>query len=126
MRTVGLAAAALVVTFAVAISVVLRTHSSEPGARRPTSATSAPTRVVTLSVPEMDCAGCAVGVKVAAGKVEGVYDVKVDLETRLAMVSFDPARTTPEAIADAITRGTGFTAKASSGAKAAHVDRSDP
>ena len=56
----------------------------------------------------MDCAGCEVGIKIAAGKVDGVKDVKTNLETRTADVTFDPSKTNAEAIASAITKNTGF------------------
>lgn len=113
MRRVGLIAAALVVALVIAGGVVLRTQSPKQDAGGATPVAAAQAQVVTLSVPEMDCAGCAVGVKVAAGKIDGVHDVRVDLEARTAVVSFDPAKTSPEAIAEAITRGTGFATKVS-------------
>ena len=56
----------------------------------------------------MDCAGCEVGVRIAAGKVDGVQGVKTDSDTRTAEVTFDPSKTTAQAIASAITKGTGF------------------
>jgi copper chaperone CopZ len=43
-------------------------------------------------------------------RVSGVYDAEVDLKGGTATVTFDPARTTPDAIAAAITRS-GFQAK---------------
>jgi mercuric ion binding protein len=64
--------------------------------------------VVTVNVPEMDCAGCEVGVKIAASKTNGVKKVKTDSDARTAVVSFDPSKTNAEAIASAITKGTGF------------------
>jgi len=64
-----------------------------------------------VNVEGMTCAGCAVAVKMAAGKVDGVTSVDVSLEDNQARVAYDPARTTPRAIAEAITRGTGFTAE---------------
>ncbi len=66
------------------------------------------TRVVTLNVPDMDCAGCEVGIKIAAGKVNGVKDVKTNSDTRTAAVTYDASKTNPEAIARAITKSTGF------------------
>jgi len=62
----------------------------------------------TLRIDGMTCAGCAVAVKMAAGKVDGVTGVNVSLEENQAHVSYDPAKTTPSAIAHAITGGTGF------------------
>jgi copper chaperone CopZ len=74
----------------------------------PAQVVSPQARVVTLNVPEMDCAGCEVGVRVAAGKVDGVTEVKTSSDTRTAEVSFDALKTNAEAIGNAITRGTGF------------------
>lgn len=65
----------------------------------------------TLRIDGMTCAGCAVAVKMAAGRVDGVTSVDVSLEERRASVAYDPAKTTPRAIAEAITKGTGFTAE---------------
>ena len=74
--------------------------------------------VVTLNVPDMFCAGCEVGVKIAANKIDGVKEVKTDSDKRTADVTFDPSKTTAQAIASAITKGTGFkTEVANSGKK---------
>lgn len=73
--------------------------------RTPTAATCA------ISVDGMTCAGCAVAVKMAAGRVDGVTSVEVNLEHRQAHVTFDPAKTTSFAIARAIADGTGFSAE---------------
>lgn len=62
-------------------------------------------QVVTLKVPEMFCPGCEIGVKIAANKVDGVKEVKTDSDTRTASITFDPSKTTPQAIASAITKG---------------------
>ncbi len=56
----------------------------------------------------MDCAGCEVGVKIAAGKVDGVKGVNTDSDKRTVEVTFDPSKTNAQAIANAIAKGTGF------------------
>jgi len=108
MRTIGLAAAALVATLVIAGGLVLRmqAHKQDTSGQAPVAAGQV--QVVRLNLPEMDCAGCAVGVKLVAGKIDGVQDVKVDLEARIAEVSFDPSKTNAQAIANAVTQGTGF------------------
>lgn len=63
---------------------------------------SAP-RTVTLSLPTMDCAVCPITVKKALGKVEGVSRAEVDFGKRQAIVSFDDARTSAEALTRATT-----------------------
>ena len=106
MKTIGLIAAALVVTVAI-VAVRSRTPERKPEGNAGAQAVSVDSHV-TLKVPKMDCAGCEVGVRIAAGKVDGVKGVKTDSDTRTAEVTFDPSKTTAQAIASAITKGTGF------------------
>ena len=63
---------------------------------------SAP-RTVTLSLPTMDCAVCPITVKNALGKVDGVSRAEVDFGKRQAVVSFDDAKTSAEALTRATT-----------------------
>jgi copper chaperone len=65
---------------------------------------------VTLKVEGMTCGGCAAAVKMAAEKVDGVKEAKVSHEKGTAEVVYDPDKTTPEAIAKAITEKSGFKA----------------
>ncbi len=107
MKTIGLIALAVVITVAV---VAVRSRTPERSQAREVGAPVAAVSslMVTLKVPKMDCAGCEVGVRIAASKVDGVKDVKTDSDKRTAEVTFDPAKTTVQAIASAITKGTGF------------------
>lgn len=57
-----------------------------------------------LAVDGMTCASCAVTVRTAATRVDGVYDARVDVDRGRARVHYDPTRTTPQAIAEAISR----------------------
>jgi mercuric ion binding protein len=52
----------------------------------------------TLAVSNMDCATCPITVRKALEKLPGVASAKVDFKTKLAVVSFDPAKTKPEAL----------------------------
>ena len=63
----------------------------------------AETKTVTLDVPGMTCATCPIVVKKALTKVDGVTTVDVDLEELQAVVTFDDARTTVEALTTATT-----------------------
>lgn len=74
-----------------------------------TSATAlaAGTTTATLAVTNMDCAVCPITVRKALEKVPGVDTAKVDLKTKHAVVIFDPAKTTPEALTKA-TNDAGF------------------
>lgn len=63
----------------------------------------AATRTVTLSVSGMACAACPLTVKKALSRIDGVEKAEVSFEKREAVVTYDDARTTPEAL----TRATG-------------------
>ncbi len=67
---------------------------------------------VTLKVEGMTCSGCAAAVKMTAEKVDGVKKAEVSYEKGTAEVTYDPEKTTPEAIAKAITQNSGFKATA--------------
>lgn len=63
----------------------------------------AATQTVTLSVPGMTCAACPITIKKALNKVEGVENIEVNLEKKEAVVTFDDAKTTVEALVEATT-----------------------
>ena len=63
----------------------------------------AATRTVTLSVTGMTCAACPITIKKALNKVEGVENIEVNLEKKEALVTFDAAKTTVEALVEATT-----------------------
>lgn len=56
-----------------------------------------------LSVKGMSCGGCVRHVEMALKKVAGVSSVAVDLAAGKATVEFDPAQTTRNALAKAVT-----------------------
>lgn len=64
-------------------------------------------KTVTLSVPGMTCAACPIVVKKAISKVAGVKKVEVSFETREAVVTFDDARTSVQALVKA-TENAGY------------------
>lgn len=59
-------------------------------------------KTVTLAVRNMDCPMCRITIRKALEKVEGVKEARVDFETKTARVTFDPLKTT----VDALTRAT--------------------
>ena len=63
-----------------------------------------------FSVEGMHCATCPLTVRVAAKGVEGVKEVRVSTEEASARVTFDPAKTSAEAIAARISKA-GYPAK---------------
>ena len=74
------------------------------------SALAAEPRTITLSVEHMNCAACPITVRKALSHVAGVAQSTVDLESHTAKVTFDPGKTTPEALAKAVSEA-GFPAK---------------
>jgi len=62
------------------------------------SLASAETRTVTLSVPGMNCDLCPLTIKKAISKVPGVSKVEASYATKQAVVTFDDAKTTVEAL----------------------------
>jgi mercuric ion binding protein len=67
----------------------------------------AATQTVTLSVTGMKCAACPITIKKALNKVEDVEKVEVNLEKKEALVTFDDAKTTVEALLEA-TKNAGY------------------
>ena len=67
----------------------------------------AATHTVTLSVSGMTCAACPITIKKALNKVDGVENIEVSLEKKEALVTFDDAKTTVEALLEA-TKKAGY------------------
>ncbi len=61
----------------------------------------AATQTVTLAVPGMTCAACPITVKKAIAKVDGVNKVVVSYDKREAVVSFDDAKASVQALTQA-------------------------
>ena len=60
-------------------------------------------QTVAMSVEKMHCAMCPITVRKAMEKVDGVVEVEVDYDTKVATVTFDDAATTAAEIAQAST-----------------------
>ncbi|GBQ50916.1 MULTISPECIES: mercury resistance system periplasmic binding protein MerP [Alphaproteobacteria] len=67
----------------------------------------AATKTVRLSVPGMTCTACPITVKKALTRVEGVEKAEVSFERREAVVSFDDAKTSVQALTKA-TENAGY------------------
>ncbi|MBI3949120.1 MAG: heavy-metal-associated domain-containing protein [Acidobacteria bacterium] len=63
-----------------------------------------------IQIEGMTCGGCAVSVHQVLAKREGVKSVEVSFEQKRAIVKYDPAKITPEQLAEAINQ-IGFKAK---------------
>jgi copper chaperone CopZ len=59
----------------------------------------------------MTCAGCEAAVKLAAKRVDGVRSVTASAKLGTADVRYDSSKTSPEAIAHAVTANSGFKAE---------------
>jgi copper chaperone CopZ len=55
-----------------------------------------------LRIEGMTCGACATSVKIVLGKVEGVSAARVSHEEKSAVVTYDPAKVTPQQLADTI------------------------
>ena len=55
-----------------------------------------------LNVNGMSCSHCEHAVKTAVGALDGVQNVAVDLKGKKVTTQYDPAKTTPDQIRNAI------------------------
>lgn len=49
------------------------------------------TNTTTVTAPDITCSGCANAIKNAFGRVEGVDDVQVDVETKQVTIRHEPS-----------------------------------
>ena len=94
----------LVVTIAlggIATATVTRVQATQA---KPAEAT----KVCTMKVTGMTCSGGEAAVKLAAKQIDGVKDAKASYAKGTADVTYDPAKTAPDAIAEAIAQKTGY------------------
>ena len=67
----------------------------------------ADTRTAELSVPSMNCAMCPITVRKALERVDGVTQVRVDYESKIAAVVFDDKKTNVDQLIEA-TQNAGY------------------
>ncbi|HFC6394371.1 heavy metal-associated domain-containing protein [Neisseria bacilliformis] len=60
---------------------------------------------VTLNIGGMTCGGCVKSVTRILEGADGVKSVQVSLDEKKAVVSYDPAATSPTALAEAVEDG---------------------
>jgi len=75
----------------------------------PFIAQAAENKTVTLEVPGMTCNLCPVTIRKALEKVPGVSKAQADFDSKTATVTFDPDKTTAEALLKA-TANAGYPA----------------
>lgn len=91
------------------ISAIALVGSAQPGQEGVAQAENQ--RVVTLKVSGMQCHICAGTVERAAKELAGVIAATADQPKGTAEISYDAAKTSPEAIARFLTRKSGFKAE---------------
>jgi mercuric transport protein len=67
------------------------------------------TKVATIQVEGMTCGGCAIGVRTALKRLDGVAKAEVSYEDERAVVTFDPEKVSTDRMLEAI-RKFGYTA----------------
>lgn len=67
-------------------------------------------KVCKLTVSGMACSACAATVESVAKKIDGVTKATADQPKGVAEITYDPAKTTPDAIAKRISQATSFKA----------------
>jgi mercuric transport protein len=67
------------------------------------------TKVATIQVEGMTCGGCAIGVRTALKRLDGVARADVSYKDERAVVTFDPAKVSTDRMLEAI-RKVGYTA----------------
>lgn len=97
---------------ALALLCTLGSVAATAQARNPQTAAK-----TTLDVAGMACSACAKTVENAALKLPGVKAAKVDQPSGRADIEYEPGKTTPDEIAKAISKKTGFTAKTKAAAQ---------
>lgn len=105
---------ALVGAVLLALIAVTRWTAASPQSTKSqaTHVASVNMQAATLAMTGMFCGGCEAAVQHAAREVDGVTAVKAHSDKGIAEVTYDPAKTTPAAIAKVITEKTGFKAEA--------------
>lgn len=68
-----------------------------------TTRTPAAAKVATLRIDGMTCGACATAVKQVLKNLNGVKDAHLSFAEKKGVVTYDPAKVTPEEIAKAVT-----------------------
>ena len=92
---------------ALTVVAVTGTFAGSPSAH---AAPAARVAVASFAVANMTCATCPITVKKAMSAVHGVRSVKIDFDSKIATVEFDPKVTNTAAIGAASTNA-GYPAK---------------
>lgn len=81
-----------------------------PGAASAPATEMASLKACELKVDGMTCGGCERAVKAVLSKEEGFADAEVSYKKGNALIHYDPAKTTPEKLAEVVTKKAGYKA----------------
>jgi mercuric transport protein len=56
----------------------------------------------TLSVKTMTCGSCKQKIEASLSKVPGIQEVRIDVKKKLAVITFEPGKTTTDALIGAV------------------------
>lgn len=76
-------------------------------------------KTATLDIQGMTCGACTASVRVVLKKIDGVSDAKVSFDEKKAVVTYDPAKVTPQKMADAVNAKLPYKAKVVTSGEAA-------
>jgi len=93
---------AILVTVGAALGVATYAGAGRAIPQRAAASSTASEKVATLHIEGMTCGSCATAVKRVLTKVDGVKAATVSYEKNSAVVTYDPAKVTPEKIARAV------------------------
>ncbi|HEY3348198.1 MAG TPA: heavy metal-associated domain-containing protein [Thermoanaerobaculia bacterium] len=68
-------------------------------------------KTATLDIQGMTCGACAASVRVVLKRLDGVTEAKISFTEKKALVAYDPAKVTPQKMADAINARLPYKAK---------------
>lgn len=79
-------------------------HQKQPSEKEQTTSVVDPAKLksVEFKTKGMDCSGCEETIKKRVKKVNGVYDVTSDYKTNTTKVTYEPDKTNPKEIEEAI------------------------
>lgn len=90
-------------TLLFALTLMLPFYPMQSPAAELPAATESTSQSVTLDMQNMTCAMCKITIRKALQGVAGVQRVQVDFDSKTASVTFDPQKTTIDALIEATT-----------------------
>lgn len=76
-----------------------------------TEAQQAESKNVTLRIDGMTCGGCAISARTVLRRLDGVQKAEVSYKNKLAIVTYDERKITPDRMIEALQDKLGYTAK---------------